>query len=294
MTRVLLACRGEGHWGSREEDGAKIDLRLSLKNPLHPNERMSLLCQVKSGSAYGEIISNDKGFKLTANAKKAAKRDSHAICMIWVDRDVSRAFWAYLHPDTKVGAQVYGSNHEINPTMTYDLARCIAARAPRGAVGGNGVTLPESTGDVSARRQSALREYRSLISVNSPVLGDVELTRTGWRHMFRKGRAAVNKNASLNLIPRLRPILSSHPSTTAMTAVKFLPCGGYTRRVCEYLLKYNRVRIRRNGEASARKVTVHIRVIEEICFPKDWAQIAMLSQQISRRVVLKSAYYKEE
>jgi hypothetical protein len=293
MAKALLACRAEGQWGSREDDSAKIDLILTLDHPWHPGERMLVLCQVKSGPSYGEILRDGTGFKLLGAAKVAAKRSSHDICMIWVDRDLSRAFWAFLHPNSKSGVQEYGAIHEINPTMLFDLARCMAARSPTGSSGGRGVMLPDVTSDIPVRRALALQAYRKAKSVQSPILGDIELTRLGWRHMFRKSRAAANKNASLNLIPRLEAILKCHPSATAITASDLSDQEGYVRRTCEYLLKYERVNIRRKGDTSPRTVTVHVRVLEEICFPTDWERMAMLSQQVSRRVVLKSAYYKE-
>lgn len=33
MSMLILACRGEGHWGSREEDNSKIDMIFSFEHP---------------------------------------------------------------------------------------------------------------------------------------------------------------------------------------------------------------------------------------------------------------------
>jgi len=294
MAKVILACRGEGQWGSRQDDNSKIDLMFATDHPWHKGERMLILCQVKSGPSYGSILQEGGGFKLMGSAKAAAKKSSHDICIIWVDRDNDRAFWAYIHPDSKSDVQGYGSNHEINPAMIFDLARCMAGRGAAGGEGGRGVTLPDGADDIPQRRAFALRSYRQARFVESPVLGRIELTRLGWRHMFRKTRSAQNKNASLNLIPRLPSILQERPSVVAITSTQFHQRGNFDHRICEYLLKYEQINIRRRQEPNQRKITAHIRVIEEVRYPRDWEKKAMLSQLVDRRVVLKSAYYKEQ
>ena len=291
MSRLMLACRGEGQWGSREDDNAKIDLIFTMGHPWHPGERLLILCQVKSGAAYGAVLPKNTGFKLNGAAKAAARRSSHAICLAWVDRASDRVFWAFLHPDTRPGPQEYGSNHEVSPAVRYDLARCMAGRRSGGAEGGRGVVLPEVSGDVAARRAEAFRSYRQVREVQSPVLGSIEFTRLGWRHMFRRSRAAQNKNASVNLLPRLPVLLRESPSVVAITATEFSQHAGLTTRQCEYLLKYERVTAR-TKTGRLQPVTVHVRVIEEVRYPTDWYAKTMLTQRVSRRVVLKSAYYK--
>lgn len=292
MARVIHACRGEGQWGSRAEDNSKIDLIFSTSHPWCKGERMLVLSQVKSGSSYGSILDSDKGFKLTASAKSAAKRSTHNICVIWVDRDHGRAFWAYVRPGSSQGSQSYGAYHEVSPAMLFDLARCMAQRVANGNAGGRGVMLPNETGNIISRRAFACERYRGISTIQSPLLGSIELTRLGWRHMFRRSRSAKNKNASLNLIPRLPALLQTLPSTSAITSTNFYRKDEFDRRVCEHLLKYDRVLTIRKGESSPRSVTAYIRVIEEISFPTNWCQKVMLSQMVERRVVLKSAYYK--
>ena len=294
MAKVLLACRGEGQWGSRQDDNSKIDMMFAADHPWHAGERLLVLCQVKSGPSYGSILTSGSGFKLMGSAKTAARRSSHDVCVVWVDRDNNRAFWAYIHPDSRSEVQNYGSNHEISPAMIFDLARCMAGRTAGGGGGGRGVTLPDEADDFAARRKFARNSYRRTKAIQSPILGKIELTRLGWRHMFRKSRAALNKNASLNLIPRLPAILQQRPSAAAITSTQYHQRGSSYHRICEYLLKYEHINIRRKGETKTREVTAHIRVIEEISYPKNWESRAMLSQLVDRRGVLKSVYYKEK
>ena len=292
MAKVVLACRGEGQWGSREDDNSKIDLIFSSRHPWHAGERMLVLCQVKSGAAYGATLPARTGFKLMGAAKTAAKRSSHDICVVWVDRDADRAFWAYIHPDTRSDVQLYAGHHEISPAMIFDLARCMASRRRGGSEGGNGVMLPPEAHDFRAQRKAALVSYRQTKTVRSPILGDIEFTKVGWRHMFRKSRSARNKSASANIIPRLRPLLQSHPSSNVITSMYIQEIDGMTYRKCEHLLKFAKVNIRDNSRGF-RNIVAHVRIMEEIRYPTDWDQKSMLSQIVERRLALKSAYYKE-
>lgn len=290
MARFLLACRGEGQWGSREDDNSKIDMMMSIEHPWCSKERMLILCQAKSGASYGRMQKGG-GFKLTTRAKVEARRTNHAVCILWIDRDAGCGFWAYVHPDSTATGQTYGENHRIGPAIVYDLARSIS-QANGKRRGGKGVLIPETMSDLKAERSKALASYRSQKVVSSPVLGDIEFTMHGWRHMFRKSRSASNKQASLKLIPRLPAILKHRPSTMALLDVRFESERKLETRTAEYLLKFRDV-LRRSASGIEATTTAYVRVIEEICYPKLWDCSVMLSQQIKRRVILKSAYYKD-
>ncbi len=290
MAKVVLACRGEGHWGSREEDNSKIDMFFSAPHPWHKGERLVVLAQIKSGSSSGSSLAH--GFKLTGSAKSAAIRTNHGVCVVWVDRDANRIFWAYVHPTTTSRPQEYGAYHEVAPPMLYDLARCAGLKRP-GMSGGRGIIVRKRSSELGARRKRVKAVYQAFGKVINPALGWVELTRLGWRHMFRKGRREENKASSLDLIPYLKKILEQWPSAHAITEHKTFESNGYIHRVCEHLLKFDQVQIQTNRLADSDRIVAHIRVVEEVRYPRNWASNVMLSQLVSRRVVLRSAYWKD-
>ena len=290
MARVLAACRGEGQWGSREEDSSKIDLIFSTVHPWHNRERMLILAQVKSGESYGSRLDNG-GFKIFANAKNGAKRTCHDICLVWVDRKTNAIYWAYIHPFSRSTAQTYGPHHSVTPAMVFDLARC-SSKQNIGGRGGRGVIISSTNEGLPEARKKAVKAYKSIHAVTSPILGKIEVTRLGWRHMFRRSRAARNKAASLDLIPVLGSVLRQHPTSNAIVSTDFFAKDGFEYRSCEYLLKFAETSVFRKSNRQLEEVTTYIRVIEEVRYPKDWADKAMLSQLVARRVVLKSAYYK--
>lgn len=289
MAKIILACRGEGHWGSREEDNSKVDMFFSAPHPWHKGERLVVLAQVKSGSTYGSTLAS--GFKLTGAAKGAAIRTNHGVCVAWVDRDKNRIFWAYVHPTTTTRPQEYGAYHEVAPPMLYDLARCAGLKRT-GKSGGKGVIIRKRSSAIKTRRISVKETYRDFNKLFCPALGHIELTRLGWRHMFRKSRGKGNKSSSLDLIPYLKRILEQSPSSHAITEHKKFEANGYTHRICDHLLKFDKVKVQSDPTKELEQATAHIRVIEEIKYPTNWESNVMLSQLVSRRIVLRSAYLK--
>ncbi|WP_202802655.1 hypothetical protein [Alcanivorax hongdengensis] len=289
MSKFILACRGEGHWGSREEDNSKIDLIFSFEHPWASGERMMVLCQVKSGNSYGSLTEN--GFELKSKAKAAAIRSSHQICVVWIDRNERKAFWAYIHPDSVARAQKYGAYHEVTPATKFDLARCISM-ARSGSKGAKGLHIRRRDTPIAIRRKTVKGRYQDIRTVRSPVLGEIELGRVGWRHMFRKGRRKEGKIRSLEIIPYLHRLLPRWPTTHAITSSSEFKVNGYTYQVREHLLKFDELTVSSKNEEVREDLCAHVRVREEICYPNDWESVVMLSQQVKRRIVLKSAYYK--
>src|SRR5690554_7757419 len=72
-SKLLAALGAEVSWGSRNEDGRKIDLIASYDHPWY-DERIIFLVQVKSGKSYGVKLPN--GFKLLTRAKKEDRKST--------------------------------------------------------------------------------------------------------------------------------------------------------------------------------------------------------------------------
>lgn len=288
---LLKAIGAEVSWGSRNEDGRKIDLICSYDHPWIEKERIIFLVQVKSGPTYG--IKSANGFKLLSVAKKSAIRTSHPICIIWIDRATNSSFWAYIHPFSTISNQDYGNNHKIEPAMRFDIARCQAKSIPA-KIGGKGIIIKELIEDLKSNRKIAINSYNELKTnlIINPNLGKIEITRIAWRHMFRKSRSPIYKSKSLNIIPYLNKILIDKPSEIYITKTSFFEQSNYCYRNIEYVLKYEEVKLYNKTSKTAEKTSVIVRLIEEIRWSKDWKDDSMLTQNIERRVVLLSSYYK--
>jgi len=287
-SQIVLAIGAEVSWGSRNEDGRKIDIICSYEHPWVNKERLIFFVQVKSGASYGILI--DDGIKLYTGVIDAVKKTTHAICVIWIDRANDDSYWAYIHPRTESRSQKYGKNHLILPTMRFDIARCQAQFLPV-KEGGAGIILNEKDTDLKIVRSKALNKYRDYQTsgLYCPNLGQIEVTRIGWRHMFRKTRSSKNKFKSLVAIKFLDKIISDLPSATYISRCEFYEKSKYDYRNCEYVLVYTKVKEQGDRLKQTKYV---VRVIEEIRWPKDWRKNSTLTQFVERRLVLLSCYYK--
>ncbi|MTG99104.1 hypothetical protein GJV76_13340 [Myroides sp. BIT-d1] len=286
---LLKSIGAEISWSSRNEDSRKIDLICSYDHPWVKKERLIFFIQVKSGRKFGRIKEN--GFTLLASAKKAAQRTSHSICIIWIERDTNKSFWAYIHPFSTKTSQKYSNYHLITPAMRFDIARC-QAKSINGISEGKGIILKKLKGDLNTKRKYALSNYKRLKSIEifNPNLGKIEFTRIGWRHMFRKQRNSEHKEKSFTTIPYLDKILLQKPTTIYITEHLQENLNEFEYRICEYVLTYEKVKIELAG--SIETINVNIRLLEEIRWPMNWLNNPMLTQMVERRVVLLNAYYK--
>lgn len=286
---ITAALQGEVRWGSREEDNSKIDLIITFNHPWISSERLFALVQVKSGATYGE--KTNKGFKLKKIAIEKAQRTSHAIFIIWINREDHTAYWAYIHPNSPITSRHYKKYNQVSPATRYDLVRYIMRHNNKNA-GGRGIIIKEKTHPISQLRKQIKNSYKKMNIIHNPTFGEINCTRMAWRHMFRAGRNRKYKQRSAALIPYLDKIVSQPPSEQHTTAYQLSTREDFEHRTIEHLLKYNETKLYDRSKQELIKCSVIVRIIEEIRYPKNWARNAMLSQRVERKTVLKSAYIK--
>lgn len=285
---LVMAIGAEISWGSRNEDGRKIDLICSYDHPWIDKERIVFFVQVKSGISYGERT--NAGFKLKTKAKTSAQRSSHSICLIWVDRDTERLFWVYIFPGIIKKPQEYGDSHLVSPPMRFDIARHQSRFLPI-KKGGSGIIMKVHNANFREVRQDALTKYKSFRTkgIFCPTFGTIQVTRIGWRHMLRKTRSSINKSKSFTTIKYLDQIIKDIPSEIYISQCKMLEYSNFQYRNKEYVLIYNNVK---KHDSSIENVKVVIRIIEEIKWPTNWKENSTLTQFVERKLVLLSCYYK--
>lgn len=285
---LIKAIGAEISWGSRNEDGRKIDLICSYDHPWFDKERFVFMVQVKSGGSFGEKL--PEGFKLKSSAKNAAKRTTHPIFVIWIHRESGDSYWAYIHPRTESTPQIYGNNHLLTPATRYDIARCQAQFLPI-KKGGSGIIINQKDKDLKIIRKKSMSKYKMYQTTGlfCPTLGKIDVSRVGWRHMFRKTRSSSNKAKSYTTIQFLDKIISDLPSEIYISKCEFSKQSEYNYRTNEYVLVYQDVK---EQNTPLTRIKVVIRIIEEIRWPKDWSKNSTLTQFVERRNVLLSCYYK--
>lgn len=283
----IQALKCQVSWSSREEDGKKIDLHVSFNHPW-ANEIKSLHVQVKSGNSYAE--ETNEGFTLKSSVINEVRRQTQSICLVWVSNIQNKVYWAYIHPNTiKSKSLSYGLHHKLTPATKFDLTRCIE-RSLNIKTGGKGIIIKElNINNIQLIRKRIKVLYNSFKNINSPILGSIEITRFGWRYMFRKSRSSTFKQRSLNSIPYIKLFLEQKPSSHVIMKFEENNEGEYVYHKTEHLLKF-----KNSKNNHLANITVNIRIIEVIGYPLMWKDASYNTQLIQRRVIFKSIYYKNE
>ena len=170
--------------------------------------------------------------------------------------------------------------------MLYDLPRVIGKQTSN-ISGGRGVTIGTLASNLKDNRKEAKKIYRDLAAnkIISPVLGEIEFSRLGWRHMFRITRSEKHKERSLQTIFHINDILKQVPSSHRIADFNQIEEDNYIYRQITHILTYSKVMLHGKG-----KIKVNVKLKEETSYPKDWNNDAFLFQKIERRVVFINSY----
>jgi hypothetical protein len=299
--RLLFSTKGEVRWGSRNEDGRKIDIIFSCDHPWameyciqmgleQADEILLTLMQVKCGTSFA--LEYKKGFKIKYSVIKDVYRSTHPITLLWVNPINSKVFWAYLKPTAKGHHKIFGEHHILNPCFPYDLARCqISLAAPRE---GSGLILSPINLNDKALRDKAREFYKKYSQENviSPVLGKITFGQIGWRHILRRTRKLQNKKQSLKMMPVLQNILKHVPSSHIIKDVLIKKKGVWEHRYSTHLLEFNKVKMVDSNTQILKEIKVVLKVIEGIQYPSNWHIDPKIEGNIKREVKFYSCYYK--
>jgi hypothetical protein len=283
---LLLATRGEVQWSSREVDGRKIDVEFSSEHPWYKKENFKLNFQFKAGHSY--VNKTCSLFSPTAHLFRSIQRKSDKIGLIWVDPDKDTSQWALIRPNSKYMSKGYGIHHKITPATLYDLARCYG-RDLNKPKHGQGICISRKPLPLTTLRTKALSSYYQAKVVLSPVMGNIKLSRLGWKHMFRKSRRADFKESSLRVIPVLGTLLEHIPREHVVHSTKYYTIHDFEYRECEHVMSYTQTK-----DSNGNYLNVTVKVLEQIRYPINWRERSYLTQLVERENRLMSAYIQEE
>ncbi|WP_299799181.1 hypothetical protein [uncultured Maribacter sp.] len=297
-SKFILALSGELNSTSRVLDNDKLDFNINFLHPWR-KEQLIQFCQVKSGKAYGYEV-NQESYEIKKGLIEELKKDTKSNCLIWVNRETNNLYWVYIHSKSTSVRTNFSNQHKVTPATRFDLARCFEKlnQSNFSFKGARGITIKTLKKNYIENRNYAKNKYKTLQNskIFNPVLGQIHCTNLGWKHISRRNRKKEFKNSSFNTVSYLQNIMSSTPNSIAILNCTYDNQNNYTWRNAEYILKYKEALLSSNLSGIYRKlkITIIVRVIETIVYPKNWKNESQLSQMISRKVTLKSFYYKEE
>ena len=209
---------------------------------------------------------------------------------MWLDQSTGQNYWSIIRPNSPIKLANLGRNHLLTPSTRFEIARQLQWATRSGNIGGSGITIKptHNYGDLDDRRRLARAYYQFNKVIDSPLFGNINLSKFGWRHMFRLSRSKEYKDHSLNVIPYLKPILRSYPSKYWINKFEKYVRSEYEFCQYEYVLKYDNCKT-----VNDEMVQVVIKLREEIGYPKDWRSEVALNHRIMRKVVFKTCSMKE-
>lgn len=291
-----IACGGEISWGSREEDGQKIDLMLSLKQPWEPSGRLIVLAQVKSGDTQGTEYENEKGEPCAKIPKQVLKdifTPTHDLLLIWVNRATGSCFWIYIKAGEAPYQREVGRRNIITPALKFDLCRIIHSRR---ADGGKGLLFKIGSGAPQEIRRASYQCYKSYAQtgLQSPLFGTIKFTRMGWRHLTRVSRLNLFRQQSQQIIPLLGKLLARSPSYHLVEDCTFSERRHWQYRDTVYLLVYKHVCCEPLDGGKPEELIVYLKIHESIIYPREWKTKVQRGQLVQRECKFLSVYFKEQ
>jgi hypothetical protein len=279
-------------WATRTEDDSKVDLVTVMSHPWENNQVDVLFTQVKSGNTFCNISEGQLKVKKKQFNKLLNRNHNTLVCWSLVDKETP--YWFIIKANAKYFRTTYKQNHKLTPVTRFDISRILTSY--NNTNGGKGLTFLVDDKKFLEKRETAKGIYKKLKlkTIICPLLGKIEFSRLGWRHITRKERLNSYKNNSFDILPLLHKILERTPSKHICHKSDFWNDDENEYRVCEYILTYNDVQCQVKNDKKTLETDVYVKVLEYTSYKKRWREAANFSTDINRRVVFKSVYYKEK
>ena len=285
----IAACAEVSH-ATLDEDCAKVDLKLSYRDPFSPKDLISIHAQVKSGPSYQAASSNER--VITLNIDKATldalHRSPNLGVVLWVPpKPQDRIYWYADLPRSpaKSPAKLPRTQY-VTPSIGFDFARlCKYANWTQ--------SVPMQTvGSATDEQimQKAKAAYKKLKAANHkhPLVGELAVTRLAWRHVTRRSKTSKRRIKSLRAVPHLKLLMDKAPDRFVTTSVEISKAGKRTTDTRFLLCWY-----RKALEIDGKKHSVLLRIKEQITYPTNWKNTPLPAREIKQSATLASWWCKE-
>lgn len=285
----VAVCAETSHT-TMDEDGAKLDLRLSLRHAFNPNVLITAHCQVKSGRSY--LLSSTKtDLKVGANSKtlETLRLGTPPTLLVWVPpKPASRVYWHIVSPQIpkKKTHVIVPKQNFITPSLRYDLSRASTHSHHKQSVPRRDVRKLDDAGVTRAAR-AAYEDLKSQ-SFQHPLVGHLKVTRFAWRHVTRASKAKQLRIMSLRAVPYLRHFLGVESDRYLVADTEREVSGAWTSERRNILLWYDNA-LRINDEA----YSLLLRVREEVRYPSNWAARGLSVKDVQHSATLVSWWCKK-
>lgn len=274
-----------------DEDGAKVDLKMSLRHAFAPGSLLSAHCQVKSGNSYRSATSTAEMLTLSVNSEtmRSLRQGTQPALVIWVPpRPSTRVYWHIVSlrtPEKKTQISVPRHNF-VTPSLRYDISRaCTHSQRAQ-----TFQRLDVKEGDDNQVMCRAREAYKDLKSTKHehPLVGHLHVTRFAWRHVTRTSKGKRLRTISLRVVPYLRHFLTKLPDQYFVSSVVRRMVGNHTVEERSLLFWYDDA-LRIKGESHS----LLLRVREEVVYPRDWLEQPLSTRDVHQSATLVSWWCKK-
>jgi hypothetical protein len=273
------------------EDCAKVDIKFSFKHAISSERLITYHAQIKAGPSYKQPSSNSRHLVLDIDKATISALSGTGLpgLLIWVPPPpMDRLYWHTADPRNQIKTPIcIQRNQYIRPSLRYDLSRIYdyASFAP----GYPQLTIrPVKPTDITKDAKKAYKELRSLKPHNS-LIGDIGVTRQGWRHVTRRSKTTARRELSLRVVPYLKYFLFRRPERYVCNYCDIQVDGRWATE-SRYLLCWYRKALSIEGDS----YTLLIRIKEEIRYPAGWKDSPLSKNKVHQTTTLASWWCKRE
>lgn len=201
--------------------------------------------------------------------------------MVWVHPDEENGAYWHLFDSANPSRQiVIPKSRKITPATKFDIARKLLSWDQQSLKKPAKLFAPPLSSGI---RQAAKILYKSLKETRQPInplLGQVNITWRGWRHITSQKRKATDIYQSLQLLPVLKYVIENPLPNPKLGRRQRIQLGNWCHEVRLLVFRID-VPLKRRTNA---KIECVLR--ETIKYPKNWYSVA--ASKIERRVAFES------
>jgi hypothetical protein len=246
------------------------DFIVEFQSPYCPNALLHLGVQVKTGFSFCKDLGNRFKFhRITKSTISDWHKTPLPILFVWVHPEKENsAYWHFCDPKQPTQQIVIPKSRKITPCTKYDIARkLISWKLGRQVQSGALFAPPLKTGI----RDAAKIYYKSLKNRAKPInplLGPVDITWRGWRHITNQKRSGSDISQSLQLLPVLKYTIENSLPNPRLGLRKCIAPRGEWCHERRLLVFRAEIPLQRRADASVECI-----LRETISYKKNWHSV---------------------
>jgi hypothetical protein len=284
---IGIATCAETSYSTLAEEGAKVDLKVSIRHAFLPSTALTVHCQIKTGESYRVPVSDPTVITVAVDRDtlEALRLGTQPAMLAWVPaKQSSRVYWHIAVSGAALKTRVRIPNHcYVTPALRFELSRARAQLEPSAAH----PRLDMHQGDAIVTTSRAKAAYKKLKSVENPLVGKLMITRLAWRHVTRRSKRAERRIASLQAVPYLKHFLSRRPDRYTLADQIFHRRGHRILERRTILMWYSGA-LRARGESR----TLLVKIREDVTYPEDWMKYPLSIEDVQQQATLVSWWCK--